>query len=284
MTTEFENGSAGERPSSFWQTIELKPRSTYFAALLREDTDNFFGPLVSPASTTQTLTLSNLAGGQGVVDVVLQGVTRGQQHDVTVALNGATLGDLNFTGQQEVRSRFTVPDGVLANGANTITLTAQQGSNDISLVNYVDVSYRHTYTAEADQLKFSAHPESSITVSGFVNPPTRLIDVTNPQQPFAVSFQTSMANGAYQLSAQIPWSSSGTRWLFALSDTQIASPVSLLAHHPSNLHDPQRGAEVLMLTAPQFTAQVAPLAALRQAEGKSVALVSVDDVYDEFNF
>jgi hypothetical protein len=69
-----------------------------------------------------------------------------------------------------------------------------------------------------------------------------------------------------------------------LSDTQIASPASLLPHHPSNLHDAQRGAEVVMLTAPQFTAQVALLAALRLAEGKSVALVNVDDVYDEFNF
>lgn len=284
ITTESENGSAGERPGSFWQTLELKPRSTYFAALLREDTDNFFGPLVSPASTTQTLNISNLAGGQGVLDVVLQGVTQGQQHDVTVAVNGATLGDLNFTGQQEGRARFTVPDGVLVNGANTITLTAQQGSNDISLVNYIDVSYRHTYTAEADQLKFSANAGSSVIVNGFVNPPTRLIDVTNPQQPFAVSFQTSTVNGNYQLSAQIPWSSSGTRWLLALSDTQIASPASLLPHNPSNLHDRQRGAEVVMLTAPQFTAQVAPLAALRQAEGKSVALVNVDDVYDEFNF
>src|SRR5206468_2531192 len=97
------------------------------------------------------------------------------------------------------------------------------------------------------------------TVSGFVNPPTRLIDVTNPQQPFAVSFQTSTESSGYALSAQIPWSVSGTRWLLALADAQIASPASLLQHHPSNLHDAQRGAEVVMLTAPQFTAQVAPL-------------------------
>ncbi len=39
-----------------------------------------------------------------------------------------------------------------------------------------------------------------------------------------------------------------------------------------------------MLTAPQFTAQIQPLAALRKSEGKSVAVVDVDDVYDEFNF
>ena len=39
-----------------------------------------------------------------------------------------------------------------------------------------------------------------------------------------------------------------------------------------------------MLTAPQFKPQIAPLAALRRSQGKSVAIVTVDDVYDEFNF
>src|SRR5437899_7824519 len=58
----------------------------------------------------------------------------------------------------------------------------------------------------------------------------------------------------------------------------------MATHHPSSLHSPQPGGEVVMLTAPQFATQVQPLAALHQAEGKSVALVSVDDVYDEFNF
>jgi hypothetical protein len=50
------------------------------------------------------------------------------------------------------------------------------------------------------------------------------------------------------------------------------------------LHSSQAGAQAVMLTAPQFKPQLTPLAALRQAQGRSVAVVSVDDVYDEFNF
>jgi uncharacterized repeat protein (TIGR01451 family) len=284
IATVSESGTAGPPPNSFWQTIELKPRTTYFAALLREDTDNFFGPLVSPATSTQTFNIANLSQGEAVLDIVLQGVIDGQQHDVTVALNGSTLGDVNFIGQTEGKARLTVSDGVLVNGTNTITLTAQQGSNDISVVDYIDVSYRHTYTAEADQLKFSANAGAAITVTGFSQPPTRLVDITNPLQPFAVVFQTSTVAGTYSLSAQVPWTSSGTHWLLALADTQIGVPFSLLPHTPSNLHSVQRGAEIVMLTAPQFAQQVQSLAALRRAEGKSVAVVNVDDVYDEFNF
>ena len=55
-------------------------------------------------------------------------------------------------------------------------------------------------------------------------------------------------------------------------------------HHPSDLHSPQVGAEAVMLTALQFADQIRPLAELRRSEGKSVAIVNVNDVYDEFNF
>jgi hypothetical protein len=282
--TEPVGGNAGTQGSSFWQTLELKPRTTYFAALLREDTDNFFGPLVSDTPATQVLNVSNLAGGPAVVDVALQGVTRGQQHDVTVALNGSTLGEVKFSDQQEGNARFAVTAGVLTGGANTLTFTAQQGSNDLSLIDYANVSYAHSYTAESDQLKFTAQVGSSIVVSGFTSPPTRVVDITDPRRPAMLAFQPSATNGGYALSMQVPMGGSGQRSFIALTDSQMLVPDAILQHRPSRLHSPQDGAEVVMLSAPQFRDQVAPLAQLHRAEGKSVALVSVDDVYDEFNF
>jgi signal peptidase I len=278
------SGSAGPQAQSFIQTLELKPRTTYFAALLREDTDNFFGPLVSPTSSVLTFMVSNLAAGQGTLFIALQGVTQSQQHAVTVAVNGATLGDVNFDGQQKGKASLTIPAGILASGSDTITLTAQQGENDLSLVDYVDISFPHTFTAESDLLKFQAGAGENVTVGGFLHPPTRLLDVTNPALPFQVAFQTTTQPGSFALRAVVPWSSTGTHKLLALSDTQFAVPVALAPHRPSSLHTAQGGAEVVILAAPQFTAQVQPLAALHQAEGKTVALINVDDVYDEFSF
>jgi hypothetical protein len=211
-------------------------------------------------------------------------VTTGQQHDVTVALNGATLGDVTFSDQQEGKAHFAIPSGVLVNGANTITLTAQQGANDLSLVDYVDVSFPHSFTAESDQLKFTAPAGSAINVSGFVNPPTRLVDVTDARQPVLVPFTTVGQQGSYALKATVPWVSSGTHSLIALADDQLAAPVSLVPHEPSHLHNPQRGAELVLLTAPQFGSQFEPIAKLHRSRGESTAMVSVDAVYDEFNF
>jgi len=278
------SGGSGPQAQSFVQTLELKDRTTYFAALLRDDTDNFFGPLVSPVAETETLNVLNALPGQGTLTVALQGVTQGQQHDVTVTLNGATLGDVDFSGQQEGKARFAIPSGILSNGSNSITLTAQQGDNDLSVVDYIDLSFPHAFTAETEQLKFIAQAGANVSVNGFSQPPSHLVDITNPAQPFAVTFKTISQSGRYSLEATIPWTSSGTHTLLALSDAALSTPVSMASHHPTTLHGSQPGSEVIMLTAPQFRAQIEPLAVLRRAEGRSVALVNVDDVYDEFNF
>jgi len=47
---------------------------------------------------------------------------------------------------------------------------------------------------------------------------------------------------------------------------------------------PQPGAEFVIVAAPQFSAQMQPLAAMHKAEGKSVAIVSTSEIFDEFNF
>jgi uncharacterized repeat protein (TIGR01451 family) len=277
-------GSPGPQAQSFVQTLELKPRTTYFAALLTENTDNFFGPLISPTAAVQTLNVANLAPGGATIQVVLQGVTQGQPHDVTVAVNGATLGNIAFTGQQQGKGQFTIPAGILTNGANTITLTAQQGSSDLSLIDHIDVSFYQTLTAQSDLLKFTAAAGDSVTVTGFAQSPTRLMDISNPAQPFAVAYTVSSQGGGYALQTTVPWTSSGNHTLLALADDRLALPVSLAPHQPSTLHAAQAGAGVVILTAPQFAVQMQPLAALHRAEGRPVAVVTADQVYDEFNF
>jgi uncharacterized repeat protein (TIGR01451 family) len=278
------SGTAGPQAQDFPQTLELKPRTTYFAALLREDTDNFFGPLVSPAGDSESFNVVDLATGNGQLAVKLQGVTQGQQHDVTVALNGATLGDVTFSGQQEGSVVFDAPPGIVSNGANTVSLTSQQGPNDLSLVDTISLTFPHTFNAESDFLKFTADAGESVTVSGFVQPPSRLVDVTDPVHPVELNFSVSPQSGGYDLQTMIPWTVSGSHTLLTLSDAQLASPVALVAHHPSNLHKQQPGAEYVILTAPQFVSAMQPLAAWHKSAGMSVAVISVDDVYDEFNF
>jgi uncharacterized repeat protein (TIGR01451 family) len=272
---------------SFPRVVELKPRTTYFAALLRENSDNFFGALVSSTPVDQVLEAVDVASS-GVDDarleVVLQGVIAGASHDVTVTVNGANLGNLTFTGQDEGKISLRVPLHLIHEGANTVTLTAQAGEDDLSLVDYIKLNYPHTYTAESNSLKFTCDAGDRVVVRGFRQPPTRLLDITNPTEPVVLIPRIEGENGTYALQANVSSSVPGKHTLLAVSDEQISKPVSVIHNVPSSWHRAQPGGEVVVIYAPEFAGEIGPLVQLRRSQGRSVAAVNVDDLYDEFNF
>jgi hypothetical protein len=283
---ESAEGDGGRQPQSFLETVELKPRTTYFAALLRENTDNFFGALVSSKSVDQTLSAPAIASGsiaEVKLEVELQGVTEGVPHNVSVSMNGASLGELNFTGQSLSKATLRVPRDVLQD-VNAVALTAQGGASDLSLVDHIKLTYPRAYTAQSDALKFTAEAGDQIVVHGFDRRPSRLIDITNPAQVVELVPEVDADNTGYLVRLKIPQSGPRTHILLALSDQQIAQPWQIIRNHPSSWHSAQTGAEVAVVSHPDFVGSLGPLVQLRRDQGKTVALVPVDQLYDEFNF
>jgi hypothetical protein len=279
-------------PSSFMSTVELRQRTTYFAALPTPDGDNFFGELVPPTGAELTLNLPHLdtnASDTARIEVVLQGAIVGFPHRVTIAVNGTQLGETAFTGQEKGRFQASVPRSVLLSGANNVELTAQNGIYDISLVDSIRIEYPHLYVADSDQLKFSAAAGDQIKVSGFENAPSALIDITDPSRPVQLSPTVRVENGRYEIEAQVPWSTTNSaspvrHTLLAVADDRIRAGEGVMANHPSRWHSVQAGANFVMITYGEFAGLLTPLVRAHRAEGKSSAVVPVTDLYDEFNF
>lgn len=277
---------SGPQPQSFPQTVELQEKTTFFAALLRTDTDHFFGALVSPTPVDQVLTTPDLApsGDAGKLEVVLQGGRDQIVHDVTVSFNGTSLGDMQFSNEDEGTADFTVPFDLLQQGSDTVTLTSQNGEEDLSLVDHITLTYPRTYKAESDTLKFTAQGGDLVTVNNFQQTPTQVLDITNPGAPLELPFRVRTQSGNIALDINVAGFQSVTHQILALADDQIAQPASITANQPSNLHGAQSGSDLVMISAPDFLTQMAPLVQLRQGQGHTVALVNVQDIYDEFNF
>ena len=201
-----------------------------------------------------------------------------------MTVNGANLGDLNFTGQNEGKISLRVPLHVLHEGANIVTLTAQAGQDDLSLIDSIELNYPHTYAAESDSLKFTCDAGDRVVVRSFRWLPTRLLDITNPAEPVALTPRIYGEGGGYALEAKVPSFVPGKHTLLAVSDEQIAKPVSVIHNNPSSWHRAQSGGEVVVIYAPDFAGEIGPLVQLRRSQGRSVAAVNIDDLYDEFNF
>ena len=278
-------------PPSFSAAVELKQHTTYFAALLTQDDQNFFGALISPATVEQVLNafrLNTASTQPARLEIILQGVIAGFPHDVKIALNGTSIGDVTFTGQEKGKLTINLPPGLLLDGNNTVALTAQNGDYDTSLVQSIRITYPRKYVADSDALKLYGRPGDELDVTGFTSAPV-VVDVTDPNDPVQLTPQVRSNNGNFEVAFQVPWTttnpgSPSRHTLLAVAADAVASAASVLPNHPSHWHCAQAGADIAMITNWQVEGPLDQLTRAHQAEGKSSVVVRIGDLYNEFNF
>ncbi|HYW66301.1 MAG TPA: C25 family cysteine peptidase, partial [Candidatus Dormibacteraeota bacterium] len=285
MATPFSGGTA---PVSFPFTALREDRTIYFAALLNgENSDNFFGAIITPEPADQDLVATHIDSSSALpisLDVALQGVTDPQLHGVTVQFNGATLGEMDFSGMALAQQTFSVEPSLLRNGSNTVTLTALNGDNDVSLVQSIALHYAHTYAADADWLRATAYAGSELRLTGFTNPQIRVFDITDPLNISELAARISRESGTYTAALALSASAPAVRTILAFTNGAISAPVSLVPHVPTFLDDHRTGADVVIIAHPDFVASLAPLVRLRESQGHRVSLVTTDQIFDEYNF
>ena len=272
-------------PTSFPFTVQWTPRQLYFAALNNGDANNFFGPvLTSSSEVTQTLPVTNVSAGTpgpSTLWVRMQGVTDGT-HVVQVMLNGIGLGSLVFEDQESGVASFAVVDTASLAAGATLTLTTL-GSGDVTLVDTVTLTYPHRYAADGDVLRCTASAGQRVGITGFSTSTIRVMDITDPANVIAPQGTVArQPDGSYAVTVVAP--SGGTRTLLAFTAGQMEAPASVEANQPSSWHAAQAGANLVIISHGDFLGSLAPLVALRQSQGLKVAVVNVEDLYDEFNF
>ncbi len=268
---------------SFSYTIERRDRTIYFSSLKNGEQENFFGPVITASQPVdQSLVLQRLdTSASAVLEVAVQGVTL-LPHQVSVTVNGAVVGVMSFNGRAHEIARFQLSAGMLSEGHNEVSLISQSDAGDVSLVDYVRLTYSHTYKAEDDALRFTAQGNQSVTISGFSNSQIRVVDITDPNAPQALSAAIQKAIDGYSISLRAPGSS--VRTLLAIAEDRVESPAAITANQPSNWKKASNGADFIIITRREFFASLEPLKTLRQSQKLVVALVDIEDVYDEFSY
>jgi hypothetical protein len=282
----FRNPQSAIRNSfeSFPYTVEKKDRTIYAAALKNGDASNFFGPVVSATPLDQVLKVSHLdpsAPGDALLEVSLQGVTVGA-HQVRVMINGVVVGTMVFEGQALKAERFPLVQAGLGEGENVVTLVGQGVPLDVSLVDSIRLTYWRTYTAEEDILKFTSVGGNHLSVNGFSSSSIRVVDITDLQNLKEVGGAVKGEGGGYSFRFQVP--GNGKRTLLAFVDEEARTPAALELNQPSRWHQANQSADMVMISHGYFLESLKPLKTLRESQGLSVALIDVEDLYDEFSF
>jgi hypothetical protein len=270
-------------PGSFPYTIESKPRTLYFSSLLNGDAENFFGPVISAAPVDQTLAVINrdTTEEQAQLEVAFQGVTM-QAHSVSVRLNDVEVGMVNFMDREHPTATLPVDAAMLKDGDNIVSLVATGSGSDVSLLDAIRIIYAHTYRAESNALTLSAQGGNQVRVAGFSNPQIRVFDVTDPGAASQVEVTAEAGKGEYV--ATFCPQGTGTRTLIALSDNRVSRLTPVTVNVLSRWADYDTGADLLVIAHGSLIGSVQPLVELRKSEGLSVAVVDVEDAYDEFSY
>lgn len=265
-------------------TFERIERTVFFAALVNNgEAGNFFGPVIGTWGTTQQIAVENIAraGGTAQLELVIQGVTAGD-HVVQLAMNGHALDDLRLTDQHRLAATIDVPLSAVLDGPNELGLVAAGGSQDLSVVESLRLTYSHRLVADGDGLKVQAGPGTPVTIEGFSSSSVRAIDVTDAMRPVHLAVEVSSSGGAYRASFVTP--DGGERSVLVLGASRHASPAQIVANEASAWNEKSNAADLVILTPRPLSAAAQPLAARRESEGIRTVIVDVEDLYDEFGF
>jgi parallel beta-helix repeat protein len=282
---QVEAHTAPQPVASLAYTVERRDRTIYFSALRNGERENFFGAVITNQPLDQLIAVPQLdltATDSARLEVVLQGVTN-SPHNIVVQLNGATVGSIDFDRQANVAAEFAIPPAHLREGDNTVTLETSGGQADVSLVDRIRLTYPRKLTVAGDALCFTAPGGRALSLDGFASKEIRLFDVTDADSvEELIGVIDEQKGGGYRFSLHVP--GPGARRLLALTNETSKKPARLWLNLPSSLRQPNNGADLLIITRSELMSSLEPLKALREGQRLSVAMVDVEDIYDEFNF
>ena len=202
-------------------------------------------------------------------------------HHVEIALNGSLFDDARFDGITEKRVHLTVPAGLLRAASNELVLRlpADHGV-PFDLVHLQDyaVTYPKTLRTTGDELTFTGRAPG-FEVMGLASRDIVAYRETGAQ---IVALEKTRVRrdgpGRYRL--VLPGSESEATYHVA-SAMAVAVPRVRKPHAATGLTDGR--AELLIVSHRDFLEGLVPLVEARTAQGLSVKVVDVDEVYGRFS-
>jgi hypothetical protein len=284
-TRRSNHGAAVAPAPAFTYSLQRKDHNIYYSAALNGERENFFGPVVFGDGPVVTVSVHNVepsAAAPAQLQVALQGVSF-ETHQVKVFVNASLAGTISFVDETATTQTFAIPSSWLVEGDNAVKLVPVGSSHDTSVLDYLRLTYPHNFRADSDALQFSLRSDQSARVEGFTTPNLRVLDVSDPASVQEVRPIIEAAGGGF--TATIPVAGHGkARRLIALPADRLSQPAWLTLNQPSTLNLSSNAATLVIISHKDFLPALGTLVAQRQAQGYTVALANIEDVFDEFSF
>jgi len=249
--------------------------------------DHFFDEvLAAPGSLSIPISLdSAIAAGEPViVEIALEGWSDDPlsplDHCTRVFWDGSALGVLSSDGSGPYGGAFEVPPALSASGPHDLVLEQELlGLPDVVFLDRVEVTYLRENRARADRLAIDV-ADPVVRIDGFTAGAIEVYRADGAGAPERILGGAAVLSPAGEWSLTFAAGAPGRFEAFASSAARV--PVEIAPAAPPRTLDPPRGADWLAIAPEAFHAELAPLAALRRAQGLRAEVISLEEVHDRF--
>lgn len=232
-----------------------------------------------------------------------------KDHVVEVSVNGIPRARTEWNNSEQGHL-LTLPDiqaSELSGGSFDLTIRVPprpgQGQDslvDVSLLNWIEIDYPRVATVPSRQVRLhavetAAPPPAAPAKKGAAapaapKPSLRMPPPTTPAAKFVVygddgsRWETRSFGRTGTGPEAGRWAAVGKARRFdVVGEGGLLSPLGVFRDEPSRLKSALRQADYVMVAHERLKKAIEPLAAFHRARGLKVAVVDIQDVYDEFN-
>jgi hypothetical protein len=207
---------------------------------------------------------------------------RQPHHEVEFRLNGTAVGRARWDGTGHHVVELEILSDVVNDGPNTLELVVPKRSYpdsgdlvvDVVLLNWIELDYRHEPVIGREQLRLRP-----LAVEG----PFELEITSSEGEAVALYLPTGVRYRGDD-SGLATALEGGDDDLRLVPGRAVAAPAEFVLDRESRLASREHRADYIMITHNSLASSLERLADFHRARGLTVAVVDVQDIYDDFNF
>jgi hypothetical protein len=283
------NAAPADASQTFNETRHYEENRYPLTALFTNPDDDFWlWDLVVAGAEVKVFPMwvsSPAITGSAILTVNLQGATDtavGNEHHVRFFLNDTQIGESWWDGIAAHSCQFSFNQSILIDGKNTFVVSGLlDGGVKYSYfyVDSFDLSYQQYYQVSGNTLWCQGGVNQTVSVVGFSDSRVMVLDVSQPRQPKLVSTAGIDQGGRLTF---IP--ASPTNKYLVIGRSAVLQPFSVNAASSTNLKWNNSSAEYLVIAPEELAKEAQTLADYRNGQGLTTLVVTIEDIYNSFNW
>jgi len=217
-------------------------------------------------------------------------------HHAVVRINSALINNLQWYGQREqiFQNSDFISNSDLVHGTNNLYISLPGIPNQINeqvMFDYLEITYWREYKTDDNTLKFTKPSNRPLGIYQFEleNFSTDSVYVYKIGSSIMENIQaipfTDMGDPPFKITFQDEIISEDIQY-YAVSESMKKQPLMIKPNLPSDLKNPTNAADYIIITAQNMIADEGTLylEQIWEEKGKTVELVNLQDIFDEFNY